>query len=687
MSKQQCPGSKRPLCKAISPLLVISGVSMAVLLSGCQDDGGSQGGRFVEAPDVALGEAIEGELTSQSGINLKDGSRHDRRWVCGEAESGVLYRLDSPFAASLSVYSEDGKWQGGASSTQEAPASLLLSSAEGCSLVVVSSDDMAGFGPYSLKPTEAQASETLGDDQDVVGALGGEAASYSFSLEQARQVSLVLAGASDASLVLSGNGVEHKAARCGDDQQTLKTFLDPGDYEVRVTPGQPVKERVDVECQDDFVSVGDGYRLSMQQADLSSGERNAGPLRAGDSITGTLADASSSNTYSLKIDEPTSVNLALASSDFDTVLRVRGGQTNIEVDDSGSGTDSHLDSVLMPGDYRVVVSGYGGESGGYSLELSTSPFDGELKNEGAIEPGESVQGMAGGFQPNAYTLDIEQPSEVTIALSSSAFDTQLYLEGNGVSLSDDDGGGGTNSRLSEVLEPGSYRIEVASYSGVASGMFRLETDVTAFDGEMRNSGELQQGETVRGMVGASGVNQYSFTLEDAAEVTLEMNSSAFDAMLGLRGEGIDTSDDDGGSGTNSRISAILEAGTYSVDARSFSGSGTYSLSLSQTPFSGELRSEGEIHTGETLYGQLDASGRLNYQLVVEEAGVISIETQSDAVDTLLELEGEGVFFQDDDGGSTQLGSLIETRLEPGVYDVTVSGYGGGGGIVQIDVRG
>ena len=103
MSKQQCPGSKRPLCKAISPLLVISGVSMAVLLSGCQDDGGSQGGRFVEAPDVALGEAIEGELTSQSGINLKDGSRHDRRWVCGEAESGVLYRLDSPFAASLSV--------------------------------------------------------------------------------------------------------------------------------------------------------------------------------------------------------------------------------------------------------------------------------------------------------------------------------------------------------------------------------------------------------------------------------------------------------------------------------------------------------------------------------------------------------------------------------------------------------
>ena len=55
MSKQQCPGSKRPLCKAISPLLVISGVSMAVLLSGCQDDGGSQGGRFVEAPDVALG--------------------------------------------------------------------------------------------------------------------------------------------------------------------------------------------------------------------------------------------------------------------------------------------------------------------------------------------------------------------------------------------------------------------------------------------------------------------------------------------------------------------------------------------------------------------------------------------------------------------------------------------------------
>ncbi|MBY5925388.1 MULTISPECIES: hypothetical protein [unclassified Halomonas] len=696
MSKQPL-GEKRPIFLSFSPVVLVGGLSLAVLLAGCQEgaDGESANdgqasssaqGRFIEAPESAAGETIEGELTSQSGVNLNNGSRFGSHWVCGSEGAGELYQLDSPFAATLSVYDERGRWQGGAESSEQAPASLLLGPSEGCSLVVVNSTDMSGFGPYALTPSQQQGAESLTDGEAVVGVLGEETASYPISLDDTRQVTLTLAGASSAALVLEGNDASHKAARCGDDQQTLEAFLTPGDYEVRLVPGQPVKERVDVACEDDFVSVGGGYRLTMEQADLSRGERNSGPLRSGDSITGTLDDASSSNTYELSIAEPTNVTLSLSSDDFDTVLQVRGGQTNIDVDDTGSGTNSLLESVLMPGDYRVVVTGYGGESGAYALELDTTPFDGELKNDGELVPGESVQGMAGGMQPNTYTLTIEQASEVSIGVSSSAFDTQLYLEGNGVALSDDDGGGGTNSRIDTVLEPGSYRVEVSSYSGSSAGTFLLESSVNAFDGELRNSGELQSGETVRGMLGSSGSNGYTFTLDEAAEVTLELNSSAFDALLGLSGGSVDTSDDDGGSGTNSRIHAVLEPGTYQVSAQSFSGSGSYSLRLTQQPFSGDFRTGGEIRTGETVYGQLEVNGELTYTLVVEEAGVVSVETQSEAVDTLLELEGNGVFFQDDDSGSTDLGSLIETTLEPGEYQVSVTGYGGNGGIVRVDVR-
>ena len=67
---------------------------------------------------------------------------------------------------------------------------------------------------------------------------------------------------------------------------------------------------------------------------------------------------------------------------------------------------------------------------------------------------------------------------------------------------------------------------------------------------------------------------YSFTLGTAASVEIDLVSSAFDAWLTLR-EGADVSgpslivDDDGGRGTNSRIDTELSAGTYTIEATSF----------------------------------------------------------------------------------------------------------------------
>ncbi|GEN26167.1 hypothetical protein HCU01_41160 [Halomonas cupida] len=693
----------QPLTLAVRRAALVGGVMAAALLVGCQEQQDSEvdesSGFNVEAPEVAAGDLLKGELSSASQVNLKDGSRRDQHWLCpsaGNAAEGTLYRLDAPFEGSVSVFDKSGDWLGRAESTDELPAELLVAPVEECSLVVVSGKDMAEFGPYTLEPVANDAGKALADGQSVAGHLGEENNNYTFSLEESRRVTLTLTGVRDATLNLNGAEVSETGKLCGDAQQTLEAFLDAGDYEVTVVPGRPAREKVDVECSDNVASIGDGYRLHMVEADLSRGERNDGPLRNGDQISGVLETpttpdgmSSSANSYTLSIEEPTRIDLVLSSSSFDTVLDIYGEQTNLHSDDAGVGSDSRIESVLMPGEYSVDVSGYGGSFGDYELRLSTTPFDGELLNSGALEPDTTVQGMteSGG---NIYTLNLEQPANVEINLASSAFDTMLYVNGNGISLSDDDGAtdGSTNSRLTATLEPGEYQVEVSSYSGsMSGGMYELSTAVMPFDGELLNSGEIEVGQSVQGNLSTSGYNTYEFTIDQLSMVTLDMASPVFDTYLELTGDNTNLSNDDFGSGTDSQIQAVLEPGTYEVGASSYSGSGMFTLSLGAEPFEGEIQSEGEVQVGDSIRGQLEPGGALTYQLVLEEQRTISVETQSSTVDTLLQLEGEGVRYDDDDGGSTDLGSMIETTLSPGTYTITVTGYDGGSGLVQLDVRG
>jgi hypothetical protein len=78
---------------------------------------------------------------------------------------------------------------------------------------------------------------------------------------------------------------------------------------------------------------------------------------------------------------------------------------------------------------------------------------------------------------------------------------------------------------------------------------------------------------------------YEFRLNQSRTVTIQLNSSAFDAWLFLfdrtTGAGI-TFDDDSGGGLNARIVQNLAAGTYVIGATSFDGTtGAYTMSTSQ----------------------------------------------------------------------------------------------------------
>ena len=72
-----------------------------------------------------------------------------------------------------------------------------------------------------------------------------------------------------------------------------------------------------------------------------------------------------------------------------------------------------------------------------------------------------------------YAFRIAAPTQLTISLESEEVDTYLYLWVAGDSWEDDDGGQGTNSRLTVGLAPARYLIFVYGADGQAEGAYTL----------------------------------------------------------------------------------------------------------------------------------------------------------------------------------------------------------------------
>ena len=103
---------------------------------------------------------------------------------------------------------------------------------------------------------------------------------------------------------------------------------------------------------------------------------------------------------------------------------------------------------------------------------------------------------------------------------------------------------------------------------------------------------------------------FSFTLSEAGAVQIDLESSDFDPLLFLR-EGSDVTgrqlarDDDGGSGTNARLTRNLSPGTYTIEATSFrrDSRGRFTLRV--------MRTAGGEASGDALelVGELNCSVR------------------------------------------------------------------------------
>ncbi|HYD15192.1 MAG TPA: PPC domain-containing protein, partial [Hyphomicrobium sp.] len=277
-------------------------------------------------------------------------------------------------------------------------------------------------------------------------------------------------------------------------------------------------------------------------------------------------------------------------------------------DDGGDGNNARLMTVLpRTGTYTLVVTPYSSssEGGRYSVSLNLSeapPGAGRVENlrvgqrvSGRLEFGDRPR-SGGGYQ-DLWEFEGRADQDVIIEMQSGDFDSFLELrDQNGAVISEnDDGGEGQDALIiTRLPSNGRYRVVARSYGeSERTGFYELSLSTTSAVGRPGRAGEITPGQVITGrlergdsLLGDSTyADVYTFRANEAGELTIDMRSADFDAYLILRGPEGETlaTDDDGGDGTNSRISWRVERGrTYRIYANSYGEDravGLYRLSV------------------------------------------------------------------------------------------------------------
>jgi hypothetical protein len=395
--------------------------------------------------------------------------------------------------------------------------------------------------------------------------------------------------------------------------------------------------------------------------------------------------------YILELSSGQEVDISLErrSGDIDPYLELRtmnDGQIDSN-DDGGRGLNSRLRRYLDAGRYRLVAREFGrDDSGDYEISVngagSGTPVSGI-----PVAIGQSVSSYINDGEPQTFTLQVPQAQRLRIEMiRDGSFGIDPYLElgdefGN-VIASDDDGAGSLNSRITYYLEPGRYTLTAYDLGDNSSGGFALRV-------ESMGSGAVQGipvevGQTVDSYI-SNGEPQY-FTLSLPAPQALRID------MESTGGGGIDPylvlgdafgneieSDDDGGSGFNSRITRQLQAGDYTLIARDLGNNDTGAFRLTVAD-RGEVSTTGiPIVVGQTVESYLTDGQEQPFILTVDERATVVMELQrgdDSRIDPHLTLENSsGVRIESDDDGGSGLNSRISRQLDPGTYRLVARDLG------------
>ena len=303
-----------------------------------------------------------------------------------------------------------------------------------------------------------------------------------------------------------------------------------------------------------------------------------------------------------------------------------------------------------------------------------------------------------------YRLHISQSVLVTIDLTSRDVDTWLRLvdlDGRLIGENDDvNYPDNLNSRISQLLGTGTYYVEASTYHSQATGAYThgASVDCTAIGIAVPyGSRESLSFDDCRDPYDPEDyADIYSFELSAESRVIIDLESGAFNAFVRLlndRGTEIE-SDNDDGSGEDSRIERTLPAGIYQIVATDFSrgrGRGAYQLGVvvdgatlaRPCAVVGNLRvaDVSVRRTGawtssdcRSNWANREYSDRWRLEVARSSQVTIDLISETDAYLTLFGANGGFIEDDDDDGPGYDYNSRIVRFLEAGTYHLEASTY-------------
>ena len=209
-----------------------------------------------------------------------------------------------------------------------------------------------------------------------------------------------------------------------------------------------------------------------------------------------------------------------------------------------------------------------------------------------------------------YTFTLNSPESVTIDLSSE-IDTYLYLisgtDQSAVPIAEnDDFNDAHHSQIKMNLVAGTYTIEATTYEQNEFANFELSltgvlecTSEITFESTL--TGTFEKGCSSEHRTG-SYAKYYTFTLANPESVIINLDSSIDPYLFLISGTNQNATpitENDDHNGVNSQISMDLPAGTYTIEATTYSSnqSGSFELSLGEVmtkTFKGQVTLPKEI---------------------------------------------------------------------------------------------
>ncbi|SFM69626.1 hypothetical protein [Marinobacter zhejiangensis] len=435
------------MSKASSLVKGALGAATVTMLAGCPLSTPDSDTRVTivgsSADKLVVGERLRGELTTQSPLNVKDGSRY-QSYRLSLAEGGLVeIEIDGSIEGIMSLYDDQDELL--------ASASPLRFRAEesGDYAVVVSGATADSYGPFKLVSRTIELNDTgeLSVPGSTMGWLQMEPRTYTLTVETAGAYQIdMTSGDFDTKLVLQGpNGYRAEDDDGGEDYNaSLDDILAPGEYTLTATSYERSTGLYTIDISSMDIDITDTDTLEVDS------EINAW-MRSG------------SDTYSLTIETEGVYQIDMKSTRLDSVLVVEGPDGfRAEDDDGGDNHNSRITGAFQPGVYRVTARSYEERSTGlYTIEISNMDID--ITDTDTLEVGSEINAwMRSGS--DTYSLTIEAEGVYQIDMKSTRLDSVLAVEGpDGFRAEDDDGGDNYNSRITGTFQPGVYRVTARSY--------------------------------------------------------------------------------------------------------------------------------------------------------------------------------------------------------------------------------